>query len=279
MKKHSHEWFKKESRRIVAAAEARTAPHLAKLALLAIAKTPERPALITIFPQETENALAAVDLLEAESSGWRRVLRDHPDRLMRQAGMLRLIVFGPAYEHPDPVESVQLPRRQSIEEQEDAGGRMGSKLHAKYGPAYKVTEAVDITPSGVNCVCEVWRIDDWIKKITAELTPAEVITALDAWKLGQMFPEKKDMGLHLRQIAKLGGSASASNKDESILDALQRYKRRPGNSEHTMTTATNNIVENGLLSYKDPESLRRRLSRMGKRMTPPQKPSEIYATL
>jgi len=74
-----------------------------------------------------------------------------------------------------------------------------------------------------------------------------------------------------------GGLLAARNKDGDILTALLKYKRR--NPTYSMTTCCVALVKSGELKYRDSDKLIDRLSRMGKRMTPPMTPKQLYEGL
>jgi uncharacterized Zn finger protein (UPF0148 family) len=80
-----------------------------------------------------------------------------------------------------------------------------------------------------------------------------------------------------KTISPLGGFAAAPNKDDDIFRVLREYKR--AHPWHKMTAACEKTVDAGSLAYSNREKLIKRLSDIGKRMTPAKSPSEIYASL
>jgi len=100
---------------------------------------------------------------------------------------------------------------------------------------------------------------------------------LEGWHCARHERHKQDMDRD--SAAKKGGHASARYKDDAILEALRRHKHEPGNADHTMTSAITALINNGTLNYSDTDKVIKRLSSIGKRMEPPKRPKDIYASL
>jgi hypothetical protein len=194
---------------------------------------------------------AVLDMLP---DGWSCIMCevDHPEAQKRQ--ITRATFLGPEYQRPEPVEVAEVKRKRG-EDWPEAFERTRRTLRRKYDWQYHVPKGHKIIAKPERAVVEVWRPADWLQAQYPAFSLVELAGLLrgnvrEVRSLGPDATRGRKQVEQCREIAPIGGQATAHYNDAEVTNAFAEFKRR--NPRKTAWDAANALIRPGkaLSDYK-----------------------------